>query len=170
MMWPFYVMAVVAIFSTIRVITNSNPVHALLSLIVSLLAVAGIFLMAGSPFAAALEVIVYAGAIMVLFVFVVMMLNLGSHTVMQEKSWLTSAAWAWPMALSAVLAVVLVWMLGHTDNTMTIGRRMIGPKDVGFAMFTHYVILVEVAGMLLLGALVSAYHLAKRSLQSGDQE
>ena len=68
MMWPFYLMALVAIVSTIRVVTNATPVHALLSLIVSLLAVAGMFLTIGAPFAAALEIIVYAGAIMVLFV------------------------------------------------------------------------------------------------------
>ncbi|SLO40938.1 NADH-quinone oxidoreductase subunit J [Klebsiella pneumoniae] len=66
MMWPFYLMALVAIVSTVRVVTNANPVHALLSLIVSLLAVAGMFLIVGAPFAGALEVIVYAGAIMVL--------------------------------------------------------------------------------------------------------
>nr|WP_218673035.1 NADH-quinone oxidoreductase subunit J [Klebsiella pneumoniae] len=65
-MWPFYLMALVAIVSTVRVVTNANPVHALLSLIVSLLAVAGMFLIVGAPFAGALEVIVYAGAIMVL--------------------------------------------------------------------------------------------------------
>jgi len=86
-MWPFYLMALVAIVSTVRVVTNANPVHALLSLIVSLLAVAGMFLTIGAPFAAALEVIVYAGAIMVLFVFVVMMLNLGQHTVKQDSKW-----------------------------------------------------------------------------------
>jgi NADH-quinone oxidoreductase subunit J len=73
MMWPFYLMALVAIVSTVRVVTNANPVHALLSLIVSLLAVAGMFMIVGAPFAGALEIIVYAGAIMVLFVFVVMM-------------------------------------------------------------------------------------------------
>lgn len=52
MMWPFYLMALVAIVSTVRVVTNTNPVHALLSLIVSLLAVAGIFMIVGAPFAA----------------------------------------------------------------------------------------------------------------------
>ena len=71
----FYLLAIVAILASLRVITRTNPVHALLNLIVSLLAVAGIFFIVGSPFAGALEVIVYAGAIMVLFVFVVMMLN-----------------------------------------------------------------------------------------------
>jgi NADH-quinone oxidoreductase subunit J len=84
MMWPFYLMALVAIVSTVRVVTNANPVHALLSLIVSLLAVAGMFMIVGAPFAGALEIIVYAGVIMVLFVFVVMMLNLSNGTVSRK--------------------------------------------------------------------------------------
>ena len=74
----FYIAAIVAIVSTVLTITRLNAVHALLYLIVSLLAVAVVFYALGAPFVAALEVIIYAGAIMVLFVFVVMMLNLGS--------------------------------------------------------------------------------------------
>ena len=77
MEFAFYLAAGVAVASTVMVITGTNPVHALLNLIVSLLAVACTFFALGAPFAGALEIIVYAGAIMVLFVFVVMMLNLG---------------------------------------------------------------------------------------------
>lgn len=164
MMWPFYLMALVAIVSTIRVVTNTNPVHALLSLIVSLLAVAGIFLIVGAPFAAALEIIVYAGAIMVLFVFVVMMLNLGQDTVEQESKWLSSDAWAFPALMSFLMGLLLVWMLGsdYTTSGAVMGREVVGPKAVGQALFTHYLLLVEVAAMLLLAALVAAFHLGKR--------
>ena len=173
MMWPFYLMALVAIVSTIRVVTNTNPVHALLSLIVSLLAVAGIFLIIGAPFAAALEVIVYAGAIMVLFVFVVMMLNLGQHTVDQERKWLTSDAWAYPALMSFLVGLCLVWVLGsdYTQHGAVLGTQVIGPKAIGQALFTHYLLLVEVAAMLLLAALVAAYHLGKRepSAEEGKQ-
>ncbi|MDR0235661.1 NADH-quinone oxidoreductase subunit J [Acinetobacter sp.] len=163
-MWPFYLMALVAIVSTVRVVTNANPVHALLSLIVSLLAVAGIFLTIGAPFAAALEVIVYAGAIMVLFVFVVMMLNLGQHTVDQERKWLTSDAWAYPALMSFLIGLCLVWVLGsdYVPHGAVLGTQVIGPKVVGQALFTHYLLLVEVAAMLLLAALVAAFHLGKR--------
>ncbi|HNC68856.1 MAG TPA: NADH-quinone oxidoreductase subunit J, partial [Pseudomonadales bacterium] len=84
----FYICALVALLATLGVVTNARPVHALLYLVVSLLAVAGVFFALGAPFAGALEVIVYAGAIMVLFVFVVMMLNLGSETIAQERAWL----------------------------------------------------------------------------------
>ena len=73
----FYVTAGVALVATLMVIVQLNPVHALLYLIIALMSIATIFYLMGAPFAAALEVIIYAGAIMVLFVFVVMMLNLG---------------------------------------------------------------------------------------------
>ena len=73
----FYISAAIAIVSTFLAISRMNAIHALLNLIVSLLAVAVIFFTLGAPFVAALEVIVYAGAIMVVFVFVVMMLNAG---------------------------------------------------------------------------------------------
>src|SRR5271157_3694761 len=84
----FYIAGAVAVISTILMLTRLNLVHALLYLIVSLLAVAVDFFVLGAPFAAALEAIVYAGAIMVLFLFVVMMLNVGRDTE-TERQWLT---------------------------------------------------------------------------------
>lgn len=172
MMWPFYLMALVAIVSTVRVVTNANPVHALLSLIVSLLAVAGMFLIVGAPFAGALEVIVYAGAIMVLFVFVVMMLNLGEQTVEQERKWLTLSAWAYPALMSFLIGLVLVWVLNsdYTQASLVMGTEMVGPKAVGQALFTQYLLLVEVAAMLLLAALVAAFHLGKREPDAEEEK
>ncbi|HSK10865.1 MAG TPA: NADH-quinone oxidoreductase subunit J, partial [Vicinamibacterales bacterium] len=85
----FYLAGAVAIASTILMLTRVNVVHALLYLVLSLLAVAVAFFAAGAPFVGALEIIVYAGAIMVLFVFVVMMLNLGEETAQNERRWLT---------------------------------------------------------------------------------
>ena len=73
----FYLTALIALASTGLALTRANATHALIYLIISLLSVAVLFFLIGAPFAAALEVIIYAGAIMVLFVFVVMMLNLG---------------------------------------------------------------------------------------------
>src|SRR5882762_1027068 len=95
----FYLAAAVAIVSTVLAVSNTNPVHALLYLIVSLLSVAMVFFAIGAPFAGALEIIVYAGAIMVLFVFVVMMLNLGPATIEQERRWLTPRVWLGPALL-----------------------------------------------------------------------
>ena len=92
----FYALAAVAIFASLRVVIHANPVHAILSMIVSLLAVAGIFFVLGAPFAGALEIVVYAGAILVLFVFVIMMLNLGMSNEEREERWLDAGTWAIP--------------------------------------------------------------------------
>lgn len=88
----FYIAAVIAIVSTVFVVTRYNASHALIYLVVSLLAAAVMFFLLGAPFAAILEVIVYAGAIVVLFLFVVMMLNLGRHSIEQERRWFQPAS------------------------------------------------------------------------------
>src|SRR5215831_1555180 len=107
----FYVAAAVAIAATILMLAQLNAVHALLYLIVSLLAVAVIFYDLGAPFVAALEVIIYAGAIMVLFVFVVMLLNLGEQSTRAERALLTPSMWIGPAVLAAILLAEFVWML-----------------------------------------------------------
>lgn len=156
----FYLAAAIAVFSTLRVITGTNPVHALLNLVVSLLAVAMIFFMLGAPFAGALEIIVYAGAIMVLFVFVVMMLNLGQHTVNQEKQWMSPQAWLGASALAAILLAEMVYLLSQRELHQA-GYQLVDAKAVGIALFGPYLLVVELASLLLLGALVAAYHLGK---------
>ena len=111
MEFAFYFASGIAVVSTLRVVTGTNPVHALLYLIISLISVAMIFFALGAPFAGALEVIAYAGAIMVLFVFVVMMLNLGPASVAQERGWLTPGIWAGPVLLGALLLAELLYVL-----------------------------------------------------------
>jgi len=157
----FYVAALVAVIATVRVITNTNPVHALLSLIVSLLAVATVFFAIGAPFAGILEIIVYAGAIMVLFVFVVMMLNLGDAVVEQERQWLRPRVWILPSLLSLVLLVELAIAL-PARQPQPIGLITVDAKQVGIALYGPYLLVVELASMLLLAALVAAYHLGRR--------
>src|SRR5215470_19416844 len=106
----FYIAAAVAVISTVMVITRLNAIHALLYLIVSLLAVAVIFYTLGAPFAAALEVITYAGAIMVLFVFVVMLLNLGKAATRMESALLRPAMWVGPSILAAILVGQMMYL------------------------------------------------------------
>jgi NADH-quinone oxidoreductase subunit J len=116
MEFAFYICGLVAILATLRVITHTNPVHALLYLIVSLLAIAGVFFSLGAYFAGALEIIVYAGAIMVLFVFVVMMLNLGGSEIEQERQWLRPQVWVGPALLSAVLLGVMIYAISGVND------------------------------------------------------
>ena len=96
--------ACVAIAATVMVITRRNAVHALLYLVVSLLAVAVIMLLLGAAFVAALEVIIYAGAIMVLFVFVIMLIGPRNDTV-------SARAWIGPVILGLILLAELVWVI-----------------------------------------------------------
>lgn len=163
MIYTFYVLAVVAIFASFRVISNHNPVHALLNMIVSLLAVAGIFFMLGAPFAGALEIIVYAGAILVLFVFVVMMLNLGGQTVAKESAWLSSQTWAIPTGLAFIIGIAMLFLISQAGG-QPINGQSVTAKQVGTVLFTQYVVVVEIAAFLLLAALVAAYHLGKKAL------
>ena len=158
----FYIAAVVAIISTVLAITRLNAVHALLYLIVSLLSVAVVFFVMGAPFVAALEVIIYAGAIMVLFVFVVMMLNLGKDARETEKQWQKPGTWVGPSILAAILIGEVAYLLSN-PSTMVFGRTVIGPKQVAIELFGPYLIGVELASVLLLGALVGAYHLGRRT-------
>ncbi|MAM58627.1 MAG: NADH-quinone oxidoreductase subunit J [Salinicola sp.] len=157
----FYLSGLVAILATLRVVTGTHPVHALLYLIVSLIAVAMVFFALGAPFAGALEIIVYAGAIMVLFVFVVMMLNLGESAVEQERAWLQPRAWVGPAILTAVLLIVMVVTLASGDYDGSISGETLTAKMVGMSLFGPYLVIVELAAMLLLAALVAASHLGR---------
>ena len=89
----FYIASLVALIATVMAMTRANAIHALIYLIVSLLAVAVIFFLIGAPFAAALEIVIYAGAIMVLVVFVIMMRNLGEKGDKPERQWISPSVW-----------------------------------------------------------------------------
>ncbi|RPE05863.1 NADH-quinone oxidoreductase subunit J [Chitinophaga lutea] len=158
----FYIAAGVAIFSTIMVITRYNIMHALLYLIVSLLSVAVIFFLYGAPFMAALEVIIYAGAIMVLMIFFVMMLNLGPQTAGDERHWLSPRIWIGPAVLCAVLLIELGYLILQPPVLPAGEIVMVDPKAVGKSLFGPYVLAVELAGMLLMAGIVGAYHLGRQ--------
>jgi NADH-quinone oxidoreductase subunit J len=157
----FYIAAVIAIIATLLVITRKNAVQALLYLALSLISVAVIFYDLGAPFMAALEVIIYAGSIIVLFVFVVMMLNLGKRSVETERQWLTPRMWIGPGILAAILIGEIVYLLAEGDAGPP-AANMVNPKQVGLALYGPYLLGVELSSLLLMGALVGAYHLGWR--------
>jgi len=165
----FYLAAAVAVFATTMVVTRLNAVHALLYLVVSLLAVALMFYILGAPFAAALEIIIYAGAIMVLFVFVVMMLNLGEQAVARERGWLTPGIWVGPALLSLVLLAELLYIL-IPGTQAVVNSEIVEAKRVGVELFGPYLLAVELASMLLLGGLVGAWQLGRRDAAAERQE
>lgn len=156
----FYIAAAVAMLATALAITRLHAMHALLYLIVSLLAVAVVFYVMGAPFAAALEIIVYAGAIIVLLVFAVMMLNLGRDAAQTERRWFPPRWWRGPAVLAAIL---LTEMLILILRGAAVGSpaEVIEASGVARLLFGPYLIAVELVSMLLLAALVGAFRLAR---------
>jgi len=157
----FYIAALIAVLSTVMVITRYNIMHSLLYLVVSLLAVAVVLYLYGAPFMAALEVIVYAGAIMVLLIFFVMMLNLGKTSAAQEKLWLKPRIWIFPSLLCLVLLGELVFLVLQNRQPAS-EIQVVPPKEVGIALFGPYMLAVELTGMLLMAGIVGAYHLGRQ--------
>jgi len=156
----FYIAAGVAIISTLMAISGRNAIHSLLYLILSLLAVSVIFYLLNAPFIAALEVIIYAGAIMVLFIFVTMMLNIGLERE-SEKKWLKPGMWIIPSILAAVLLVNLIFAIKNIQP-ITTDKEAILPKQVGISLFSTYLLGVEIAAILLMAGVIGAYHLGSQ--------
>ena len=161
----FYLAAILAIVASIKVVTGSNTVHALMYLVVSLLAVAVCFYLMGAPFAACLEVIVYAGAILVLFVFAIMMFGL-TEDEHQHAPQNTLTSWLGPSILSLALLAVLLFSITDSGIQNRLSSGVISAKEVGIALYGPYVLAVEIASFLLLSGLVSAYHYAKPTHES----
>ncbi len=156
----FYIAGAVAVVSAGMAVSRCNAVHALLYLVVSLLATGLIFFMLGAPFAAALEVIIYAGAVMVLFVFVIMMLNVGRSEA-TERYVARTGSWAGPVILALILAVEIVYAVG-SGALQNDPATMVGPQDVAATLFGPYALGVEICSVLLLSGLVGAFRLAGR--------
>jgi NADH-quinone oxidoreductase subunit J len=167
----FYVFAAVALGGGFGVVTGRSPVASLLFMVTTLASIAGIFVLLNAHFLAAVQVIVYAGAIMVLFLFVIMLLNLGHD----YRSDLKGGVWAvLAFAASGVLAGVLARQLRGAETGTAAGAfpggalidaALVEHGAVGaiaFPLFQRYVVPFEITGILLLVAVVGAIALAKR--------
>lgn len=157
----FYCSGLIAIIASIKVVTGKNSVHALLYLVVSLLAVAVCFYLMGAPFAAGLEVIVYAGAILVLFVFAVMMFGLATDETKYAPHVKSLSLWVGPVLLAGVLLAVLVALIQNSELQQQLTVNIVDAKQVGILLYGPYLLAVEIASFLLLAGLVAAYHYAK---------
>jgi NADH-quinone oxidoreductase subunit J len=152
----FWGAGAVAVISAVQVITRRKPMHALVNLVLLLLAVALMLYTVGAAFVAALQVIIYAGAIIVLFVFAVMLLDLDARQEERERESMQGDAWIAPVILAAALFLLTVYALARPGPTLFGGT--VAPKEVGFALFSRYMLGVEMASLLLLAGLVSAFH------------
>lgn len=162
MEFAFYFSAGVAVAATLMVITNTRAVHALLYLVISLLAVSMCFFSLGAPFAGVLEIIVYAGAIMVLFLFVIMLMNLNRETEPQKNRWLKIAGGIAAGCLMLVMVAALKDAGLKNEQAMIVGGNIGLIKNLGRELFTTYVVPFEISSILFLSAMVGAVVIGKK--------
>jgi NADH-quinone oxidoreductase subunit J len=163
----FYMLSALALAGGILVITRRNPVHSALALIVTLLALAGLYLMLYAPFVAGVQIILYAGGIMVLFLFVIMLVDVGRAEQERQfnRQWVIAMISAFGLGLmfvevfakSRILAELLrkpLVQISEGNNTQLVGQGLYG----------NYMLAFEVASLLLLVAIVGAVVMAKKKI------
>jgi len=156
----FYGLGIIILAATALAITRRNPMHAIIYLIVSFFAMAPLFYLLGAPLLALLEIIIYAGAIMVLFIFIVMMLRIEvtpSTAGQWFRQWFPAVALS---ALSGLVMVILIWQ--EPSQQMVLPLAMASPREFGLFVFRRYWFAVEIASFLLFVALVGAYYLGRK--------
>lgn len=157
----FYFLSFVAVLSALMVVLAKNPVHSVLYLILTFFAIAGHYILLNAQFLAVVHVIVYAGAIMVLFLFVIMLLNLNEETEPKKSNLLKATGVI--AGGSLLLVFVGVFKSAGTESVVVLQQTDIGlVKNLGKVLFNEFLLPFEVASILLLSAMVGAVLLAKK--------
>ena len=163
----FFFFAAVAVIFSLVVVLHKNPVVSALALVVAFFSLAVMYVLLDAPFMAALQVIIYAGAIMVLFLFVIMLLNLQkieeprNHPIQHFLAW---AGVSW-FVISMVYYVIKAALIEHPPEVFQAGAR-----EIGMRLFEAYLLPFEMASILLLAAIVGALVLTERSLTPSREE
>jgi len=160
----FYMLSGLMILGGILVITRKNPVHSALALIVTLLGQAGLYLMLYAPFVAGVQIILYVGGIMVLFLFVIMLVNL--ERTQQERPF--NKQWAVGLAAAAALGAMFVGIYVK-GRALFLGPSPVLPENentqaVGLLLYGNYMFAFEIASLLLLVAIIGAVVMAKKRI------
>ena len=169
----FYFFGALAVIASLLVIAQRNPVYSVLLLIASFGALSGLYILLDAPFAAAVQIIVYAGAIMVLFLFVVMLLN-APHEDTDYDERTHPLLRPGPMRFGAVLAVALIaelaWALVRSAPPSTFANAPVtSVSAIGRSLFTDYALQFEVTSILILVAMVGAVLMARREEHPGGK-
>ena len=155
----FLVLAAVAVAGAVNLILQHHPIHSALSLIVVMVALAGLYLLQGAEFIAAVQIIVYGGAIMVLFVFVIMLLNAGA----EERSNMSRLARFVGVPLGVVFLLEVAYAIGRASSHMAqASPQAVSTRDLSNLLFREYVFPFELTSFLILIALLGALVLARR--------
>jgi NADH-quinone oxidoreductase subunit J len=158
----FWVLSALALGAAIFMVTSKNPVYSVLWLIVVFFAISGHYILLNAQFLAIVNIIVYAGAIMVLFLFVIMLMNLNADNEPQKNKWLKLAG----AVAGGCLLLVFVAALRQTESLSTQVVSMEGPtgliRRLGMVLFTDYVLPFEIASVLFLSAMVGAVVIGKK--------
>jgi len=162
----FLIVAAIAVICSVLVITNKNPINSALSLIMTFFCLATLYVMLEAPFMAAIQIIVYAGAIMVLIVFVIMLLNIRT-----ESGRRTNHARFMGIMAGLLLLVQTCYMIGRSSLTGVKGNidsamiTKVGHTElIGKSLFTDFLLPFEITSILLLAAIVGAVILSKKKL------
>lgn len=156
----FWILAVISILSAIGLVVAKNPIHSVLLLIVTFFTIAGLYILLNAQFLAVVHIIVYAGAIMVLFLFVIMLMNLNASGEPQKNNLVRFAG----VISGGLLLLVLVAALKKADmGTLMEGSSDIGLiKNLGMALFNEFVLPFEVSSILFLSAMIGAIVIGKK--------
>ena len=157
----FFVLAALAVFGALNLILQKHPIHSALSLIVVMVALAGLYLLMGAEFVAAVQIIVYGGAIMVLFVFVIMLLNAGE----EERTNVSKLAGVAGIPLAVALLLVLGVAIWHSSESAQAGLQsgaLANTKEISTMLFKDFVYPFELTSFLILVAILGAIVLAQR--------
>jgi len=161
----FYLLAVIIVAFTVMAITRKNVMHAIVFLVGSFIGSSLLFYLLGAPFLAILEVVIYAGAIMVLFLFIVMMLEIKVEDI---DLWPFLRQWFLPLGLAGTCFIVMfALILLESGSSLSLPLVMASPAAFGRFLFQKYWLGVEIASYLLFVALVGALYLG-RSEKTGD--
>ena len=154
----FYLFAGVCVASAVMVVTSRNPVHSVLFLILAFVNAAGLFVLLGAEFLAMILIVVYVGAVAVLFLFVVMMLDVDFAELREGfLSYLPVGALVGAVLLAELLLVVGGWAIAPGGgNAAPVAQNVSNTQAIGLVLYTRYVYFFEVAGLILLVAMIGA--------------
>lgn len=153
----FYIFSILMVLSALRAVTCRHPVYGALFLALSMIFLAGIFYLMGAPFLAGVQLIIYAGAVIVLFVMVLMLFDLSKENQKLLNPWF----WVWPVLLFGLVSGVVCLMAFSTLPVKIENEELFSAKSLAHILFTKYVLVFEIIGILLLTASIGVTALVR---------